>query len=659
MAPHKRKPPKKQSVSHDDEDEGSSRSRGRRWAIFGLKALVLSVIWGGLLGGLLVVWYAWDMPDIRQVVQPERRPSITLLADDGSVLIRYGDFTGKPVTLADVPPSLVQAVMAVEDRRFRSHRGVDPLGLTRAVVHNLLAGSVVEGGSTITQQLAKNLFLTPERTARRKVQEMLLALWLEHTYTKDQILAAYLNRVYFGAGAYGVDAAAETYFGKPISAVNLRESAVLAGLLKAPSRFSPLRDPSLALERARVVLSAMVDAGYITEEQRQATLVDIPVPRRKPESGDDIRYFADWVTHQASSLIETFPQDVTILTTLDPHLQGAAGRALASTLNAEELHAVTEGTVITLAPDGAVRALVGGRDYDVSQFNRATQAQRQPGSAFKPIVYLAALEEGLSPDDVFVDEPFRIGRWEPVNYDGTYRGSVTAHEALAKSINTVAVRVLNKIGVEKAIRTARALGISSPLAPNLSLALGSSALSPLELTAAYASLAAGGRPITPYAIREIRANNGPVLYRRQEATPPVQVSSQAVARLIPMLEEVITSGTGKAAALGDRPVAGKTGTSSDYRDAWFLGFTADYTTGVWLGNDNNAPMKTVTGGAAPARLWHAYMVQAEASLPVRPLPLPGGQEENRVLPSGTRPESAPKPSSFDPIGSLLRAIMGE
>jgi penicillin-binding protein 1A len=620
-----------------------------------LKAAIMLAIWGGVALGLVVAFYAYDMPDIHQVAQPERRPAITMLADDGTVFARYGDLSGKHVTLDDVPPNLVHAIIAIEDRRYYKHFGIDVFGLLRASVQNLRAGHVVQGGSTLTQQLAKNLFLTPQRTLRRKIQEMLLALWLEHTYTKDQILTAYLNRVYLGSGAYGVDAASQIYFGKPVSVINLRESAVLAGLLRAPSRFSPVHDPAQANERAETVLTAMVDTGYISESEKDAALTKVPVPRRKPGAGGDGRYFADWITDQVAGLLQNNPQDLTIATTLDLNLQRSAERHVDAILAADANRDVTQGALITLAPDGAVRAMVGGRDYADSQFNRATQALRQPGSSFKPIIYLAAIQQGLTPDDTFEDAPLSLGGWSPENYDGHYRGTITAREALAESINTVAVRVLQKAGVSQAIDTARALGIVSPLGHELSLALGTSVVTPLELTGAYASIAAGGRVIAPYAIKEIRNRDGQVLYRRPDVNPPVTVDPKNVATLVDMMTDVIRYGTGKRATL-DRPAAGKTGTSSDYHDAWFLGFTADYVTGVWLGNDNNDPMKKVTGGSLPAALWHDYMMEAEAKLPPRDLLL--GLPNRTSSEQGTgAPSNGENPSS-DVLGDLIRNLTG-
>ncbi len=653
--PPRQQPPRRSGGRRRRGSSGGSRlNRFLRWLF---KAGLLTAIWGGLLLAIVVAFYAYDMPDIRQVTQPQRKPSITILTDDGTVLVRYGELYGKHVRASDVPKHLINAILAIEDRRFYSHIGIDFIGMLRASIENAMAGHVVQGGSTLTQQLAKNLFLTPDRTFRRKVQEILLALQLERTYTKDQILSAYLNRVYFGAGAYGVDAAAEAYFSKPVSALTLRESAMLAGLLRAPSRYSPLRDPAAAMERAQTVLAAMEEEEYITEEEMKSAQENVPVPRRKPGTTGDGRYFADWITDQVSGLLANAPQDIVISTTLDLSLQRAAERRLDDALIKDAKSDVSQGAIVTLSPDGAVRAMVGGRDYNESQFNRATQAKRQPGSAFKPVVYLAAIEQGLNPNDVFDDAPIKVGKWSPENYDGEYRGQVTARDALAHSINTVAVRIAQQVGISKVIETARALGITSPIGHDLSLALGTNTVSPLELTGAYATIAAGGRVVTPYAIKEIRNREGQVIYRRPEVNMPVNVNPQAVATLVDMMTSVISYGTGRRALL-DRPVAGKTGTSSDYHDAWFLGFTADYVTGVWLGNDNNAPMKKITGGSLPAGVWHDYMMEICSRHPPRDL-LQG-------LPSGMAPGENPiggeeglsDEGAADALGDLIKNLTG-
>ena len=613
-----------------------------------LHSFILMGIWGGIIVGLFVGYCALDLPDIHQIAQPQRRPSITLEDDKGNVFARYGDLFGDHVTLADVPKYLPQAIIAIEDRRFYSHFGVDVIGIMRAMARNVMAHHLVQGGSTLTQQLAKNLFLTPERTIKRKVQEMMLAFWLERTYSKEQILTAYINRVYLGNGAYGVDAAARTYFNKPAHDLDLRESAVIAGLLRAPSRFAPSHDPVESMNRAKTVLQAMVDEEYITDRQRREAIASVAIPRTKPGSGGDGRYYADWVVDQLGGMVEETAQDIIVSTTLDMELQRLAERHIDMILSKNDKD-VSQAALITMDNGGAVKALVGGRDYRQSQFNRATQAMRQPGSAFKPIVYLAAIESGLSPDDVIPDEPLRVGRWSPENFDGKYRGPVSARTALAESINTVAVRVFMRAGSEHVIAVARALGLTTPLEKDPALALGASEVTPLELTSVYASLASGGRAISPFGIKEIRSRQGQILYRHPDITPPQVVNSSSVSTLVDMMQDVVRYGTGKRAALGDRPVAGKTGTSSDYHDAWFMGFTGNYTTGVWLGNDDNHPMKKIVGGSLPAQLWHDYMVDAEAGLPPRDL-----------LSSGSLAEAvgAMTDSVSHALGSFIDSILG-
>jgi penicillin-binding protein 1A len=612
-------PAKRRSSSRGPTRKTGGSSSGLARII--LRVGFVTAIWSFIAVALYVGYCAIDLPDIHQVTQPPRRPSVTVEAEDGTVFARYGDLVGDHVTLQTVPVYVPEAIIAIEDRRFYHHFGIDVFGVMRALVRNVVAGHTVQGGSTLTQQLAKNLFLTPERAMKRKVQEMLLALWLEHTYTKDQILTAYLNRVYLGSGAYGVDAAARTYFDKPARELNIREAAIIAGLLRAPSRFSPMHDPVQAMERAKLVMQAMVEEGYITDAQRRTAIASVPPPAHKPGSAGDGHYYADWVYDQIGPMISDTEQDMIVKTTLNLNLQRAAERRVDEILAKQgEAKNVSEAALVTLAPDGAVKAMTGGRDYHESQFNRATQALRQPGSAFKPIVYLAAIEQGLTPDEEVVDEPVTIGDYSPGNYTGKYLGTITMREALAESVNTVAVRLLERVGINKVIETAHDLGVTSPLEHDAALALGASEVTPIELATVYASLASGGKAITPYAIKEIDSRpsagaESQVLFRHNDVSPPQTVDAGSVATLTGMMEEVVKTGTGKAAALGSRPVAGKTGTTSDYRDAWFAGFTADYTTVVWMGNDDNSQMKKITGGTLPALLWHNYMMDAEQGLP--------------------------------------------
>ena len=515
---------------------------------------------------------------------------------------------------------LPQAVIATEDRRFYGHFGIDPIGLVRAAVTDLRAGHLVQGGSTITQQLAKVLFLTPERSFPRKIRETLLALWLEHRFTKDQILEIYLNRVYLGAGTYGVDAAAHRYFGKSTQQLSLFESAVIAGLLKAPTRFSPARDRDKAAGRAAQVLDNMVEAGFINGAQAATAEKQGAAANALAQARPGSRYFADWVADQIGDFAGTADRDLVVRTTLDPRMQTEAEAAIAEVLARYGARdAVGEGALVAMSPDGAVRAMVGGNDYGQSQFNRATQAQRQPGSAFKPFVYLAGLEAGLRPQDRFVDAPIRVGNWQPHNYTNRYLGEMNLAEGLAQSINTISVQVAMRAGIGNVVAAANRLGIASDLAEDASIALGTNEVNLLELVSAYAPFANGGTGILAYGINEIRDSNGKLVYRRSGSGPGQVVAPELAGLMSEMLTGVIGHGTGKSAAL-PRPAAGKTGTTQEYRDAWFIGYTADLVAGVWLGNDDNTPMHKVTGGSLPALAWRNFMLAATKDMPVRPLP---------------------------------------
>jgi penicillin-binding protein 1A len=594
--------------------------RGRRRHPVASLALLL-VLWAAIIGGGVLGYFAMTLPDTSGLTHSERRPSITILASDGSPVATYGDLFGRALTLKEMAPCLPQAVIATEDRRFYSHFGVDPIGLLRAAAADLAARHIVEGGSTITQQLAKNLFLTPERSLSRKIREILLALWLERRFSKDQILEIYLNRVYLGAGAYGVDAAARRYFGKSAAQLSLYQCAVVAGLLKAPTRLSPARDPDLTRERAAQVLENLVEAGYITKPAAAAAEREGNSLAAIPERRAGIRYFADWVVDQLPDFVAAGNRDLTVVTTLDPRLQREAEEAIGDTLARDGGKArAGEAALVAMSPDGAVRAMVGGRDYNQSQFNRATQAERQPGSAFKPFVYLAGLEAGLRPDDHFFDGPIQIGNWQPRDYTHRYLGDVTMAEGLAQSLNTVSVEIAERAGIGKVVAVARRLGITSQLAADASIALGTSEVNLLELVSAYAPFANGGSGVLPYGIREIRNTaDGRVLFRRGGSGPGPVVGPDDLGMMNRMLTGVIDHGTGRAARL-PRPAAGKTGTTQDYRDAWFIGYTAGLVAGVWFGNDDNSPMNKVTGGSLPARTWSRFMLAATRGTPVRPLP---------------------------------------
>jgi penicillin-binding protein 1A len=585
-----------------------------------VKLSVLVALWIGIIGAGALGYFALTLPDTGQLTVAERRPSVTIVAADGSTIASLGDLFGEPLTLKEIAPDLPKAVIATEDRRFYSHFGIDPIGMLRAAISDLHAGHIVQGGSTITQQLAKIAFLNPERSFTRKIRETLMALWLERHFTKNQILEIYLNRVYLGAGAYGVDAAAHRYFGKSARHLNLFECAVIAGLLKAPTRFSPAHDQDKAEARAAQVLDNMVEAGYITQAQAAAAEKEGPADTARAAERPGSHYFADWIADQVRDFAGTSDRDLVVTTTFDPRLQAEAEAAIDDTIARDGAKdTVSQGALVAMSPDGAVRAMVGGRNYGDSQFNRATQAERQPGSSFKPFVYLAGLESGLRPDDHFVDQPIRIGNWQPRDYTGRYQGDMTMAEALAQSINTVAVQVAQRAGISNVIAVANRLGITSRLTPDASIALGTDDVNLLELVSAYAPFANGGTGIMPYGISQIRDTSGRVLYQRAGGGPGQVISAENVALMNEMLQGVVNHGTGRAARL-PRPVAGKTGTTQDYRDAWFIGYTANLVAGVWFGNDDNTPMRRVTGGTLPAAAWHSFMLAATGKLPVEPLP---------------------------------------
>ncbi|TAL34848.1 MAG: PBP1A family penicillin-binding protein [Alphaproteobacteria bacterium] len=572
--------------------------------------LVLS-LWGFAGLAVIIGWCAWDLPSVSQIKPFEVQHSITILAADGTLIARYGGLKGDSVTVSQLPPYVSAAVLSIEDRRFYDHFGIDPLGLARAIYTNLKARRWVQGGSTITQQLAKNLFLTPDKTLRRKIQEAMLALWIEHRFTKEEILSAYLNRVYFGSGAYGIDAAAKTYFGKPATDITLWESAVLAGLLKAPSKYSPSSNPKLARDRAKTVIAKMEEAGYIDKGMKKQELDEARIRLAGAAAGDLNRYFADWVTEQIDSYITDAGRDLVVRTTFVPQLQLLAEtreKALFKQLKPEQK--ISQAALVTMGPDGAVLAMIGGVDYEASQFNRATQAQRQPGSAFKPFVYLAALEAGYDPENKLLDAPITSGPYKPHNYDDRYFGEVTLTEALARSLNTATVRLLQDVGIAALIDVAQRFNFPHPFAPELATGLGADETTLLDMTNAYAMIANGGYSIWPYAVLSIEDSEGNVLYEHEDVTHARMFSGRDIAALDGMLVQVVAQGTGQAAQLSRGHVAGKTGTSQNYRDAWFIGYTNRFITGIWMGNDDDSAMEKVSGGKYPARLWHDYMEQA-------------------------------------------------
>ncbi|MEN9895566.1 MAG: hypothetical protein RIR97_1418 [Pseudomonadota bacterium] len=587
-----------------------------RWAVYW--SFVAS-IWGGVAVAGIVLYYGSRMPNAETWTIPERPPNIKILAVDGTVLANRGATGGEALSLDSMSPYLPQAVIAIEDRRFYSHFGIDPIGLARASATNLVRGRMVQGGSTLTQQLAKNLFLSPDRTFERKVQEVLLSFWLEHKFTKEQILTMYLNRMFFGSNAYGVEAASRRYFNKSARDVTLAEAATLAGLLKAPTKLSPARDPQAAADRAQIVLGAMLNTGVISEREIKMALSAEPSQARSYWTGAQ-HYVADMVMDQLPAMIGDIKEDLIVDTTLDMDLEAKAEQAVRSSLDEQSGKlSVSQAALVSLDGTGAIRALVGGRDYALSQFNRAYKAKRQPGSAFKPFVYTAALESGLTPDSVLNDAPIRIGNWTPENYESKYRGNVTMRTAIANSLNTIAAQLVMTVGPDHVAKVARRMGIESDLDVNASIALGTSEVSLMELTSAYAPFMNGGYKATPHVIKRISKASGEVLYENTYGEPPRVLPENLVADMNRMLMGVITDGTGKKAKLPGWDVAGKTGTTQSFKDALFVGYTSNLVTGVWFGNDDGASMKKVTGGGLPAVTWNKYMTAAHAGLSPAPL----------------------------------------
>lgn len=626
---------------------GRARIRLRRLAYWGS----VLAIWCTVALGALIGWHMMRLPPVDSLVVPKRPPTITILGRDGKTLAIRGDMGGAAIPLKALPPYLPKAFIAIEDRRFYHHFGLDPIGLARAVVANLVAGRVREGGSTITQQLAKNLFLTQERTFSRKIDELILSLALEAEYSKDEILELYLNRVYFGAGAYGVEAAAQRYFGKSARVVTLGEAAMLAGLVKAPSRLAPTRNPKLARARARVVLKAMVDGGFVSATMARAARAHRVIIAKHNGPGST-GYVADWVMDALNDYVGRFDSDVVVKTTIDPTLQHAAEKALAGELDQKGArYGVSQGALVALSPSGAVRALVGGRSYAESQFNRAVSGHRQPGSAFKPFVYLTALERGLTPDTIRDDAPISVKGWKPENYSHRYRGPVTLTTALADSLNTVSVRLTLEVGAKNVIRTARRLGIVSELQPNASIALGTSEVTPLELVGAYAPFANGGISVIPHVIERVRTRSGKLLYARSVSGSGRVISPEHVGMMNRMLEETLLTGTARRASIPGWMAAGKTGTSQDYRDAWFVGYTGHMVAGVWLGNDDSTPTKKATGGGLPVDVWNRFMRAAHQNVPI--VSLPGTGANNGGWAQQQPPPQTQAQSYSPPNGGLL------
>lgn len=623
-------PPDSAAVAGFDAGLGASDTGpGSRPLVRGsrsMRLLLLLPIYLGVIITIVVsvqlIRYTVRFPDPRALRVREPPPALRVLARDGAIIAERGE-RNDFIPLDRLPRHLVDAVIAIEDRRFHSHWGLDPASLLRAALANLRAGRAAQGGSTLTQQLAKNLFLSTERTLGRKLEEVVLALWLELRLSKRDILELYLNRVYFGGGAYGVEAAAQRYFGKSARAVNLVEAAIIAGLLKAPSKYSPFANPGFARGRARVVISAMLAARLISPASAAVSTVQ-SVKFADPQAGkrpNGLEFAVDYALDQLPPLASVGRREVIVETTIDADLQRRAQAIVEATLAREgDAARVGQAAVVILDTSGGIRALVGGRSFAESQFNRAVKARRQPGSAFKPFVYLCAIENGLWPDSPVNDAPIEVGAWSPRNDDGRYRGPIMLTQALAHSVNTVAVKLQQDFGADKIAGVARRLGIRSRLHTGASMALGTSEVGLLELAKAYGTLASGGLAVEAFAIRRILGSDGEVLFERREPPPRMLVAPDAIGAMNTMLNAAIVSGTGRRAAFPRHQAAGKTGTTQDFRDAWFMGYTAHLVAGVWFGNDDGSPMNRVSGGGLPALVWREVMSAAHERLPPRALP---------------------------------------
>lgn len=588
------------------------------------------------------MWILLSLPSVDRFNDQHANPGIVIFDAAGEIINSYGSVYGRYLRYDDIPKHLIDAIIATEDRNFFYHFGFDPLGLARAMVANIRAGHVVQGGSTITQQIAKNLFLSSERSYSRKFKELLMAMKLEWSFSKEKLIEIYVNRVYLGAGTFGVDAASRRYFDKSATEMNMAEAAIITGLLKAPSRFAPTSSPARAKGRAMQILLNMQDAGYIKEAARKKAERDLASFIAKQDTpSSDSYYFTDWILEEIATHIGEVTEDITVQTTMDRDMQAQAAAAIAASINEEAIKkSASQASLLAMEPDGAVKALMGGTSYSKSQFNRVVQSHRQPGSSFKLFVYLSALEQGAYPDMQVVDEPVNVGRWSPRNYGGTHKGVMTLRQAVAMSINTVAVQMSEIYGRGNVIAMARSLGMVSPLEPTPSLALGAYEVTLMEMVGAFAHLASEGLAVKPYGVVKIMNKKGTVLYDRkaQRVSRARVLSEHVVAQANDVFSAVINGGTATRARIG-RPAAGKTGTTSDYKDAWFIGYTPNLVAGVWVGNDDATSMTKVTGGNLPATIWHDFMQAALKGKPVRNLPIAAKVDASGALPWGN-PEAA-------------------
>ena len=550
-----------------------------------------------------------SLPSYSELKSSPNGQMVRVHAVDGTVLVSMGPSFGQWLTIDQLPQTMKTAMVSVEDKRFSSHWGVDPVGIVRSFYVRWTRGRFVQGGSTITQQLARNIFLTNSKTWDRKIREMILALAMERKFSKDQVLELYLNRVYFGGGAYGVDAASRKFFGHPGNRLTLGEAAIIAGLVKAPSNYSPSADAKAAVGRAGVVLSVMQENGAITAAQAAAAAPDKVVIAPEPKQ-NSVRYFTDWALPQLDSMIDEGTEPIEVWTTLDLAMQRQADDSIRANTPAS-----AQGALVSMDRDGAVRAMVGGKDYVASIYNRATQAVRQPGSAFKLFVYLAALEAGHTPADTVTDEPVDFNGWKPRNSSRRYSGDISLRTAFAYSVNTVAAKLGQEVGTSAVADMARRFGITTPINTHPSMVLGTSDARLIDMTRAFASIAGNGVAVTPYGITKVTTAAGRVLYQHRNDTSHVLVSPAVAAQMIDLLQTAVNTGTARAAQIG-RPVAGKTGTTTSNKDGWFLGFSSGLTTGVWMGKDNATPIPGLQGGRAPAQAFAQFMKAAVARRPV-------------------------------------------
>ncbi len=605
------------------------------------------IYWAAVAGVWFVIFavaflavFARGLPDTSKLYQIDRQPSISYLDRNGGLIASRGSQYAPPVDIDNLPPYVPAAFIAIEDRRFYNHMGFDVVGIVRAGLADIRCRCIAGGASTITQQLARNLFLSPAQNIRRKVQELMLAVWLEWKFSKKQILALYLNRVYFGGGAYGIEAAAQRFFNKPANQLTVGEAALLAGLLKSPTNYSPVSETARSERRATIVLDKMVETRAITRAQQEEAFKQ-GVRVSKTMSAQHAQYFVDWVDAQVRNLVGQPETDLIVETTLDLPINAAAEAAATSVVARSKARGIEQTAVVALDGGGRVRAMIGGADYQDSQFNRAVAAKRQAGSSFKPFVYLTAMEAGRTPDVVVVDEPFSIGSWTPKNYTNKYLGPITIQTAVAQSINTVAARIADEVGRDNVARTAHRLGIVSPVGLNPSMAIGAVEVSPLEMAQAYAPFSNGGNLAIAYGIERIRTASGKVLFEHRNDPRAAVIGNPPLTYMNRMLRQVIAGGTGTGARIQGYDLAGKTGTTNDYKDAWFIGYTGGFVAAVWVGKDDNTPMKKVTGGAEPAQIWRGFMAAALPRLQVQ------------AIPAGP---DAPPGAISDPIGELVSRV---